>query len=79
MILSKTLMILVVRRFPEKGYVFFFLCYYTVSCVLLRCNKSVGMIFKLSLNSNERKKAEGKKRDRGGGKKKYTSDLTYVP
>lgn len=37
------------------------------------------MIFKLSLNSNERKKAEGKKQDRGGEKKKYTSDLTYVP
>lgn len=31
--------------------------------------KSVGMIFKLSLNSNERKKAEGKKWYHGGGKK----------
>lgn len=33
-----------------------FLCYYIVSCVLLRCNKSVETIFKQSLNSNERKK-----------------------
>lgn len=33
----------------------FFLCYYIVSCVLLRCNKSVETIFKQSLNSNERK------------------------
>lgn len=55
--------------FSRKRLFLFFLMLLHSKLCSAPLYKNVGMIFKLSLNSNERKKAEGKKWYHGGGKK----------